>query len=103
MNNIKVIIDRNKNKIIAFFICMLGLSLIIYEIIHSGIIQNWWMNLNEEIQATIIIVALLSLVLIIVSVGMFIYISFLRHLGGVAGKKLSNAIDSKFKDTNRNQ
>lgn len=41
MNKIKNFLERNKNKFIGFIIFILGVGLIVYEIIHSGIIQNW--------------------------------------------------------------
>ena len=51
MNKIKNFLEGNKNKFIGFIIFILGVGLIVYEIIHSGIIQNWWNSLSVEVQA----------------------------------------------------
>ena len=86
---------RNKNKFIGFIIFILGVGLIVYEIIHSGIIQNWWNSLSVEVQATIIIVAILTIVLLVVGIASFLYIKFLRHLGRLAGEKVNKKINNK--------
>ena len=92
MNKIKNFLERNKNKFIGFIIFILGVGLIVYEIIHSGIIQNWWNSLSVEVQATIIIVAILT---IVVGIASFLYIKFLRHLGRLAGEKVNKKINNK--------
>ena len=95
MNKIKKFLERNKNKFIGFIIFILGVGLIVYEIIHSGIIQNWWNSLSVEVQATIIIVAILTIVLLVVGIASFLYIKFLRHLGRLAGEKVNKKINNK--------
>ena len=95
MNKIKNFLERNKNKFIGFIIFILGVGLIVYEIIHSGIIQNWWNSLSVEVQATIIIVAILTIVLLVVGIASFLYIKFLRHLGRLAGEKVNKKINNK--------
>ena len=95
MNKIKNFLERNKNKFIGFIIFILGVGLIVYEIIHSGIIQNWWNSLSVEVQATIIIVAILTIVLVVVGIASFLYIKFLRHLGILAGEKVNKKINNK--------
>lgn len=95
MNKIKNLLERNKNKFIGFIIFILGVGLIVYEIIHSGIIQNWWNSLSVEVQATIIIVAILTIVLLGVGIASFLYIKFLRHLGRLAGEKVNKKINNK--------
>lgn len=95
MNKIKNFLERNKNKFIGFVVFILGVGLIIYEIMRSRIIQTWWNTLSVEVQATILIVALLTVVLLIVGIALFFYIKFLRILGKRAGKKVNNKIINK--------
>ena len=76
MNKVKNFLERNKNKFIGFIIFILGVGLIVYEIIHSGIIQNWWNSLS-------------------VGIASFLYIKFLRHLGRLAGEKVNKKINNK--------
>lgn len=98
MKSIKNFFDKYKNRIIGILVSIILFTLLIYEVVNSGVIQNWWNSLTVEIQATIIIVAILVLVLLVVLIGMFFYIKLLRHLGTLAGKKLSNSINKKFGD-----
>ncbi len=95
MNKIKNFFDRNKNKFVGFVVFILGVGLIVYEIIHSGIIQNWWNSLSVEVQATTLIVAILTIVILVASGLLLLYIKFLRHLGKLAGQKASKKINSK--------
>lgn len=98
MQSIKCFFDKYKNRIIGILVSIILFTLLIYEVVNSGVIENWWNSLTVEVQATIIIVAILVGVLLIVGVGMFFYIKLLRHLGGIAGKKLNNSINDKFKE-----
>ncbi len=95
MNKIKNFLEKNKNKFVGFIIFILGVGLIVYEIIHSGIIQNWWNSLSVEVQATTLIVAILTIVILVASGLLLLYIKFLRHLGKLAGQKVSKKINSK--------
>lgn len=95
MNKIKNFFDRNKNKFIGFVVFILGVGLIVYKIIHSGIIQNWWNSLSVEVQATTLIVAILTIVILVASGLLLLYIKFLRHLGKLTGQKASKKINSK--------
>lgn len=95
MNKIKNFFDRNKNKFIGFVVFILGVGLIIYEIMRSRIIQTWWNTLSVEVQATILIVALLTIVLLGVGIASFLFIKFLRHLGRLAGEKVNKKINNK--------
>ena len=83
MNKVKNFLERNKNKFIGFIIFILGVGLIVYEIIHSGIIQNWWNSLS------------VTIVLLVVGIASFLYIKFLRHLGRLAGEKVNKKINNK--------
>lgn len=95
MNKIKNFLEKNKNKFIGFVVFILGVGLIIYEIMRSRIIQTWWNTLSVEVQATILIVALLTIVLLIVGIALFFYIKFLRILGKRAGEQVNNKIINK--------
>ena len=73
MQSIKCFFDKYKNRIIGILVSIILFTLLIYEVVNSGVIQNWWNSLTVEVQATIIIVAILVGVLLIVGVGMFFY------------------------------